>query len=157
MHNLKELIVVFVYRKRDEDIKEFTKTREALQRQVESLQEQRSSETDMVKKLMTQLNERDTRCRLLEKELDYIRSWYIAGSQPKYPPFQALPVAVYGGSSLRDMYCNQSAVIQEISVFSRNGESPSLTNRSKSEEQERDSSSVSKDEMTSKEENDKHE
>ena len=144
------------YRKRDEDIKEFAKTREALQRQVESLHEQRSSETDMVKKLMTQLNERDTRCRLLEKELDYIRSWYIAGTQPKYPPFQTLPVAVYGAGGLRDMYCNQNAVIQEISVFSRNGESPSLTNRSKSDEQERDSSSGQKDKNDSKE-NEKNE
>ena len=101
---------------------------------------------------MTQLNERDTRCRLLEKELDYIRSWYIAGSQPKYPPFQTLPMAVYGGPALRDMYCNQSAVIQEIPVFSRNGESPSLTNRIKSDELERDLSSGKKDENDSKEE-----
>ena len=111
----------------------------------------------MVKKLMTQLNERDTRCRLLEKELDYIRSWYIAGAQPKYPPFQALPMAVYGGSGLREMYCNQSAVIQEIPVFAHNGESPSLTGRSKPEEQERDSNSGKKEDIDSKSENDTNE
>lgn len=143
------------HRKRDEDIKEFAKTREALQRQVESLHEQRSSESDMVKNLMTQLNERDTRCHLLEKELDYIRSWYIAGSQPKYPPFSTLPVTVYGATGLRDMYCNQSAVIQEIPVFSRNGESPSLACRVKSEEQDRDPNSARKDEKDSTEEHGK--
>ena len=123
---------------------------------MESLQEQRSSESDMVKKLMTQLNERDTHCRLLEKELDYIRSWYSAGAQLKYPPFQTLPVAVYGGSGLRDIYCNQSAVIQEIPVFSHNGESSALINRSKSDEQERESSSEQKDENDSKGGNEKH-
>ena len=147
---------MFLYRKRDEDNKEFAKTREALQRQVESLQEQCLSESDMVKKLMTRLNERDTHCRLLEKELDYIRSWYSAGAQLKYPPFQTLPVAVYGGGALRDIYCNQSAVIQEIPVFSRNGESPSLTNRSKLEEHERESNSGQKDDNDSKRGNEKH-
>lgn len=124
-------------RKREEDLKEFAKTREALQRQVESLQEQRSTESETVKNLMNQLRERETRCRLLEKELDYIRSWYI-GTQRRYPAFQ--PVPVYGAPSLRDVYCTQSAVIQEIPIYSRNGESPALGNRNKVEEVDREPS-----------------
>ena len=129
--------VELLNRKREEDLKEFAKTREALQRQVENLQEQRSSESDTVKKLMSQLGERETRCRLLEKELDYIRSWYI-GSQRRFPAFQ--PVAVYGAPNLRDLYCTQSAVIQEIPIFSRNGDAVlPLGNRSgKNEESERE-------------------
>ena len=125
-------------RKREDDLKEFAKTREALQRQVESLQDQRSTDTDMVKKLMGQLGERDTRCHLLEKELDYLRSWYI-GSQRRYPVFQPVPVAVYGASNLRDLYCTQSAVIQEIPMYPREGgESPA----SKPKDEENDTKST---------------
>lgn len=128
--------VELLNRKREEDLKEFAKTREALQRQVENLQEQRASESDTVKKLMNQLGERETRCRLLEKELDYIRSWYI-GSQRRFPAFQ--PVAVYGTPNLRDLYCTPSAVIQEIPIFSRNGDAQVLLgNRSKNDENERE-------------------
>lgn len=138
-------------RKREEDLKEFAKTREALQRQVESLQEQRSSDSETVKKLMNQLGERDTRCRLLEKELDYIRSWYI-GSQRRYPAFQPLPVAVYGAPNLRDIYCSQSAVIQEIPIYQRNGESPALANRTnKSEDEDVSSDSTEPNTINAKE------